>query len=486
MINQNVDFTYYKPINDQQKEFHESKSRHKLLLGGYGSGKTYPAIHETFFCCLDNPGNQFLVARNTWESLNENVEREMIEIGNKVGIIKEFNKTKHDLVLINDTAIRFRPLSLSRAQLKGLNICGFFIDDPDVNRFKETISFLYTRLRNTPVVKTNYFQTIITGNYEGHNWLWQQYIRGRDEGGDDTFAYWIIPTGNNPTLPENFIEDLEKIHSQAWMDRFVFCKMDSYAGLVYDEYDFNIHDKDLRWCEEDKDLIKILAIDVGITDPTVVLKMATDFKNIYIYGETYRPMRLDALGSILQREKQKEKYRAIIIDPSAKRKEQTSDSNVRDDLRRDFGITTIPGKNAIDYGIEIIKTLLTVRDGEPHLYIDPHKCPNTVKEMEVYSWKEPSMSEFDELGFKEKPIDKDNHSMDAIRYGVLYLKRFLRGILNKDIDLNERNKKYWEEKHSKLKMYREMPSMIKDYETRKHVEIHQKARRSVNFNHNFG
>ena len=255
----------FEPVSRQQEEFMESRAKHKLLIGGYGSGKTYPAIHETLLCAYDNQGHQIAILRNTWDSLVENVEKEFIEIATDVGAIKSWDKTRHDLILTCDTTICFRPLSMSRAQLKVLYICMFFIDDPDVNRHKETISFLFSRLRNRHV-KAKYFQSIICANYEGHDWLWQTYMRGKKQGGNGKFAYWICPTTSNPTLPEDFVEDLEAMHSERWMQRFVYCNIDqSYTGLVYDEFNPTVHCKDLQWCIDDNSLTKILSLYVCVS-----------------------------------------------------------------------------------------------------------------------------------------------------------------------------------------------------------------------------
>ena len=67
----NVDFSYYKPLNEKQALFHESNATNKLLIGGLGAGKTYPAIHEAYFTCYDNPGHEYLVCKNTWDNLDD-------------------------------------------------------------------------------------------------------------------------------------------------------------------------------------------------------------------------------------------------------------------------------------------------------------------------------------------------------------------------------------------------------------------------------
>ena len=190
------------------------KAKNKLLIGAYRSGKTYPSIHEALFICSDNPGHEFGVFRNTQQSLETNVQKDFLTVAENAGCVKKngWKKSSGDLTLWNGTVVRFRPLSISRAQAKGMNLCGFLIDDPDVTRYKEMISFLFTRLTDPPGVKANYFETIICANYEGHDWLWQTYMRRRLPGGDGMFAYWFCKTQDNPTLSPDYIEIQKSLH----------------------------------------------------------------------------------------------------------------------------------------------------------------------------------------------------------------------------------------------------------------------------------
>ena len=459
-----LSFDYFTPINRQQKEFIQSTARHKLLIGGYGAGKTYPAIHAALFTCFDNPGHEYLVLKNTWDSLTDDIEQEVLRVVEETHAIKEWDKTAHNLILQSDTVIRFRPLSLGRTKFKGYNICGFLCDDPNVRMHKDVIGFLFTRLRNPPNVAAKYFETIITANYEGHDWLWQTYMRNRAEGGNDKFAYWIIPTNDNPTLSEDFVDDLATIHSESWMKRFVYCDVEhSYTGLVYDEYDHRVHEKDLSWCAKDENLIKIMTIDVGVSDPTVVLKIATDGRNVYVYDEWYYPnVRTNILGEYLKSQIKKENFKALIIDPSSAKRDQNTNRSLQDDLYTNYQIRVTPGNNDILYGVEKVKTLMTIKkndengEDETHWFIDPVSCFNTKKEKEIYRWKEPrysDMSELDELAYEEKPVDKDNHAMDAERYGVCYLLKYLRALFNKEEEIKERRRKLWEARVNKLRMY---------------------------------
>jgi hypothetical protein len=53
----------------------------------------------------------------------------------------------------------------------------------------------------------------------------------------------------------------------------------------------------------------------------------------------------------------------------------------------------------------------------PKLFVDRH-CRNTIKEYQNYKMKKPSTSGLDP---REGPEKKDDHSMDAIRYGLMHL-----------------------------------------------------------------
>lgn len=430
--NINVDFTYYKPINRRQAEFHASKAKHRLLLGGFGSGKTYPAIHEVFFHCLENPGHNFLVFRNTWDSVSDNIEKEMVEVAREAGVLKKFNKTDHDLILINDCTIMFRPLTLSQKILKGYYACGIMFDDPNVAKHQNTIGFLFSRLRDKASlkVKATRFITIFTANWEGKDWLWKTFMKGlegdKPEGGDDKFAYWILPTDENPTLGEDYISNMEMTHSKEWMDRYVYMKnMEKNIGLIYYMVNRKTHHMSKKDMPLNKLAFKIRCIDTGL-GITCIYKMGTDRKNIYIWGEKYeKGWESGDLGLYLQKDKKKFLTNRDIIDPSSARKEQTSGTSVKADLKRNYKVNTVGADNDVMAGIRSMKDFFKPALGKPRIFIDFDECPKWVYESERYRWKEPNDSDFDELQYKEEPVKKDDHAMDATRYGHQFLKKYI-------------------------------------------------------------
>lgn len=419
----------------------------------------------------------------------------MIRIAEHAGIIKKWTPSTHDLYLINDHHIMFRSLGMERKNFKGMHLCQFFIDDPDVNKNQDTISFLYSRLRNPPHVTTDSkgepvrFQSIITANWEGRNWLWKNYMRdpktggNKAEGGDghDTVlipdpnkpgktkpvysgkAYWMCPTGDNKMLPENYITDLAVSHSQEWMDRYVYClDVAKHSGLIY--YDFNaaVHHKSADEVADIEGLNHILAIDVGGTHATAVMHMASDGKNVYVYDEWYKKnCTISQLGGYLQKMKQRGIYRRMIIDPTSAKGEMTSKSSIKKELQVKFRLSFTNGDNSVDVGIRKIQDALAPSMGDPFFYVDTVRCPNLRREMEIYRRQESRLMDMDDMEYEERPVKKNDDCLDAIRYGFMYLSRQIRRSIE---DTGERvfKRKRTQHRIDKLPFYKDHPQFANE------------------------
>ncbi len=473
-----INFSWYKPINEIQRHFHLSQARHRLLIGGYGGGKTFPAIVEAFMHILKNPRHEYLVARNTWDSLEQNIEVEMLEMAEMAGAIKKWDKTKHDLYLWNDHKCMFRPLSISRAQLKGMHLCGFLLDDPDEIEYWQIIGFLFSRLRNK-FVKASSFRTIITANWEGYFGLWRTYMKDKDPGQwakDDPYAYWLVSTEDNPTLPDHYVTDLAKIHSEAWMDRYVYMRnLDRYSGLVFPEFGRHNFD-DLSWCndpEKTKDMTKIMVVDNGL-GVTAVIHMATDWEHIYVYKEWYRKGAVSKdLGEYLRGELIKDNYRKVVIDPASARGDQTSGTSVKQDLWDRYRVRTEGGVNERSVGISIVRDFLKPadKDTSPVLKVDARACPNVRDEFRKYRRKMPKDFDEDSFDYSDDVVKKFDHTMDCIRYGSCELRKFIKKVTRVEDMLKKERDRIWKERLEKLRLYKENPRLRRQHKLR---EIYRK------------
>lgn len=82
---------------------------------------------------------------------------------------------------------------------------------------------------------------------------------------------------------------------------------------------------------------------------------------------------------------------------------------------RSLGLNPLPAKKAPDSIKAGIVWLMSLN----HIYIDPVRCPKAYKEFKGYRWV---IDKYGEI--TNKPIDKDNHSIDACRYALSYEIRY--------------------------------------------------------------
>ena len=174
-------------------------------------------------------------------------------------------------------------------------------------------------------------------------------------------------------------------------------------GLVFENYTAEVpnipHEQLWKWRH-------FFGLDYGYTnDPTAFIAIMVNpiDKLIYIYDEFYkcRMLNSDIAELIKKKGYAKERIRADCAEPKS-----------NDDLRR-LGISrimpSIKGADSILNGIANIS--------EYKIYVNP-KCVNTLKELSSYVWEKNS------TGAKARPVDKDNHLMDALRYAFQDVKLF--------------------------------------------------------------
>jgi phage terminase large subunit len=204
-------------------------------------------------------------------------------------------------------------------------------------------------------------------------------------------------------------------------------------GQVYEEFNHELHvcprfvppkNWPHYWC-----------FDFGYVDPFVWLDLVEDPDTgiVYLYRELYHTeMRVeDACNIIKQSTYGEAPPMALICD---------HDAENRATLEKEFGYLTLPAFKLIHPGIQGVKTRLQMSkrrsnssnpDGRPGLYImenagiriDPklkarYKPHSTLDEVDCYVWDTGKMS-LDK--YKDMPVDKDNHGMDALRYGIAFI-----------------------------------------------------------------
>lgn len=197
-------------------------------------------------------------------------------------------------------------------------------------------------------------------------------------------------------------------------------------GVVYDDYDPNIHLID-RF-DIPRDWARFWVIDFGYTNPFVWQCWAVDPDGrVILYKEIYRTQTLveDHAKAILEATNGEPLPEAIICD---------HDAEDRATLERHLNLNTVAARKTVSDGIQAVKSRLRpAGDGKPRLYmmrdsllgrdsrLDDRKAPaSTLEEIDGYIWS-PIVRATAGGRTYEEPVKKDDHGMDAMRYLIAHL-----------------------------------------------------------------
>lgn len=198
----------------------------------------------------------------------------------------------------------------------------------------------------------------------------------------------------------------------------------SAEGQVYEQWDAEAHliDRMPRGWEE---WPRYRSTDFGFSNPFCMLWGATDPDGrLYIYRELYHTQRTVKRHAAQIRDvSEGESYVCTVAD---------HDAEDRETLREE-GIPTVPARKEISPGIQAVQERLQpAGDGKPRLFVlrsalierdeslEDSKRPYCLaQEFDAYVWPKGA----DGKALKEKPVDADNHGLDALRYLVMRLEK---------------------------------------------------------------
>jgi len=298
-------------------------------------------------------------------------------------LIADYNKTNHEIVLLNGAEIFFRSAD-DPEKLHGINAHWAWIDEAGLAQ-KGTWEIVIGRLRACGGAGPCW----ITTTPKGRNWLYEKR---------DMMTIFKAATTDNPYVSQVFVQSLIDNYSGQFLAQEVYGEFAQLEGLIYPDFNRNIHVKRL---EKDFNYYH-LAIDEGYTNPAVILLIGYDEdKRRHICEEFYQRGKLQSdIITEAMRMAHGRRIEDIAVDAAA--------AGLIAELRNN-GLMARPKKGRVLDGIRAVQDLLKVQDdGLPRLTIDP-SCVYTINEFESYIWKEA----------KDEPVKENDHAMDALRYDTV-------------------------------------------------------------------
>lgn len=266
---------------------------------------------------------------------------------------------------------------------------------------------------------------------EGQNWLYELWQLGRNPNYPE-YESWRFPSWMNSFVYPGGEEDPEIDLLRRTMPRDVFMQeiaadFTAFAGKIYTEFDELTHVKHIEF---DPALPNYICWDWGYVNPLAAIEFQiTPRDEIRVWREHYQSYHtLDEHIAIMKDRPQPVGYRidgsfGDAADPEAV---------VQVNVKYCPCIALPEAKENWRDGIELVQSFLKMRDdgreideygtpseGTPGLIVD-HSCVNTIKEFGTYKGKQPT--HLLDPG-REMAQRKNDHAMDAIRYGLMHIYR---------------------------------------------------------------
>lgn len=399
----------------QARSFAQANGAINVWDGAVRSGKTVASLLKAGQFVAD-PGRQrgggvFVVTGVTQDTIARNVFAPLSD----PAIMGRHARLTHYTRGAPTGVILGRPVEVisgydlaSERRIRGLTAYGWYADE--FNLLPE--EFMNQLVARASVAGARGFATCNPAA-PGH-WAKKRYIDTAWQATGPDVRHWHFKITDNPSLGREYLQTMMGLYTGMWYKRMILGLWVMAEGAVFDSFDPERHvvsDPELP------DIQQWLAvgIDYGTTNPfsAVLIGLGAD-QRLYVTHEYRYDSRKSGramtdreysaavrgwLDGIEYKGTKGVRPRFVFVDPSA--------ASFRLQLHRD-GLTNIAGDNGVTDGLRTMSSLFTADKIRIH-----ERCAGLVEEIPGYSW-DPKEAK---LG-NDAPIKRDDHSVDAARYGI--------------------------------------------------------------------
>jgi len=367
-------------------------NRYRLMVGGYGSGKTYIGALRSIFLSYINKPLPGMYVSPTHGLAQKTIILTLKEIFRRSDIDFTFNQNKGEFRIHNWDGLIWIGSGDKPDSLRGPNLSWAGIDEPFIQK-REVFEQMTARVRHPEATQSEIF---LTGTPEELNWGYQLVNDSRLDIGTVNAS-----TLDNPHLPQDYKDSLLAAYSQEQIDAYVHGKFVNLTqGRVYK--DFN---RDKHVMKRETEGWEIAAGQDYNVDANTVCIFAYTSKEIAVFDE----IRLKNSGTYDMAEALKEKYPGIKVMPdSTGSARKTSSSQSDHDIMRQAGFQILaPRKNPpVRDRVNAVNRLLREER------ITFTNCPNLIMDMERNVWRN---------GDIDKRDPEQSHASDAMGYAINWL-----------------------------------------------------------------
>jgi phage terminase large subunit len=354
------------------------KRRIKIIQGGTSASKTYSILAVLINKAIQQPNLEISVVAESIPHLRRGALKDFIKILKWTNRFndEQFNKSLLNYQFKNGSSFEFFSADDS-SKLRGARRDVLYINECNNVTF-ESYNELAIRTKK---------EVYLDFNPANEFWV---HTELKDEPDSD---FLILTYKDNEALDDSIVQQIEKNRLKAetssywanWWRVYGLGEIGMLEGVIFSNW------KQIDTIPIEAKLIGI-GLDFGYTnDPTAIIE-------VYNYNGTRILNELKYQTGLLNSDIAKILPKHVVIYADS------SEPKSIDEIRR-YGITikgVTKGKDSINYGIDVI---------QQQEYLVTSNSVNLIKELRAYCW------DVDKHGTRlNKPIDNNNHAIDAFRY----------------------------------------------------------------------
>ncbi|MDH8856850.1 PBSX family phage terminase large subunit [Staphylococcus epidermidis] len=395
-----------KTIGGGYNKFWHNKNFYRVVKGSRGSKKSKTTALNFIFRIMQYSWSNLLVVRRFSNTNKQSTYTDLRWATNRLGVkhLFKFNDSLPEITYKpTGQKILFRglddPLKITSITVENGILCWAWFEEAYQIETFDKFSTVVESIRGSIDDSEFFKQITVTFNpWSERHWLKPTFF-DEDTKLNNTFSYTTTYRVNE-WLDEVDIARYEDLYRTNPRRARIVCDGDwgVAEGLVFENFEV----KEFDWVKKLKEKQVVAhGSDFGFTqDPTTLISTIVDLKNkeLWIYDEHYqRGMLTD---EIYQMYLDKGLKNAKIIADSAEKRLIT-------EIKRK-GISnlkpSIKGQGSIMQGVQFIQGF--------KIYVHP-TCEHTIEELNTYTFDQDK-----DGNWLNKPIDANNHLMDALRYSL--------------------------------------------------------------------
>ncbi|GAA1977346.1 PBSX family phage terminase large subunit [Kitasatospora viridis] len=397
----------------------ESQHRINAWEGSVRSGKTIASLLRWLIYVATAPtGGELVMVGRTRDSINRNVFAVLTNpdlFGPLARQVHYTNGAATAVILGRIVHVLGANDAQAEPKVRGLTCAGAYVDEATTL----PKSFFDQLVARCSVPGARIFCTTNPDNPS--HWFRKEYLLRPAE---TRLRSWHFTLDDNPALDPEYVSALKSTYTGLWYQRFILGRWVQSEGAIYDMWDPSRHIVDTlpamaRWTA--------VGIDYGTTNPFAALLLGHGIDGrLYVASEyrhdsraTQRQLTDAQYSTAVQKWLGDQRVRPewLFVDPSA--------ASFMTQLWSD-GVTNLAkANNAVVDGIRSVSTAL----GADLLSVH-RSCTGLLDELPGYAWDDTAAAKGE-----DKPIKKDDHSVDALRYAVHSTAHEWRQLLQQGLDV---------------------------------------------------